>query len=532
MIDKSSVVESLRKLAEKIKDSDPGGVDRLNLLGNAIQNPAQSDGWSYADVHSMIAPDSIVERYRNSLQTGMDRIVTFLEIIRNTFIFAPIIVTWYGISQATEKYNDLISAAIRAKQLDLYSQPFLYLWQQRFGGSLPGYLTLSSIALVDVLILLFILTFTFFAYVLSNTSTARKDQDAQRLRANLNHAITGAILSLHARPQLTAGNNLELVARNLDTMVRGVVNQVDAMSQQVVGRLDRLAQETTTRIDRVAQETTGRFDRVARDVTGAFSNATQQTRNQLQNIVNEMTRQVEAGKQYLSELGSLTSGVVKTSTEIQTAANALKTTNDSLINGVNKLIIPAEAMAKQQAQLLDAVRKSVDLLQANAKAIGDLGVRQQKMSEDLAETLDSLTLAVEKFETLGKQQSSLVSQQSTFLQHLQDEHDKQGNLAVLLSDATVGVKNALSEMSSGAISLRSMAVSLDEIMRLQARLVSNPGMAAAVDLSNITRSYENAAQVMESSGNTLKTSAIAIQRASQQLRDVLDTVQVTQNGHS
>lgn len=532
MIDKSSVVESLHKLAEKIKTSDPGGYDRLSLLNNAVQNNTQPDGWSYADVHAMIAPDSIVERYRTSLQTGLDRAVTFMEIIRNTFIFAPIIVTWFGISQATDKYNDLISAAIKARQLDLYSQPFLYLWQQRFGGTLPAYLTLSSIALVDVLILLFILGFTFLAYVLSSTSTARKDRDAQRLRANLNHAITGAILSLHARPQLTAENNLELVARNLDGTVRYIVDQVNTMSQQVVTRLDRLAQETTSRLDRVAQETTARFDKVARDVTGEFSNATQQTRNQLQNIVQEMTKQVQEGKQYLSQLGSLTSGVVKTSTEIQAAANALKTTNDSLINSINKLIIPAETMAKQQTQLLDAVQKSVGLLQGNAKAIGDLAIRQQKMTEDLAETLDTLTLAVEKFAALGTQQSTLVSQHSSFLQHLQDEHDKQGQLAVLLSDATVGVKNALGEMNNGAISLRSMAVSLDEMMRLQAMMVSNPGMAAVVDLSNITRSYENAAQIMESSGNTLKTSAIAIQRASQQLRDVLDTVQTAQNGHN
>jgi hypothetical protein len=533
MIDKSSVVEALKKLAEKVQDSDPNGYDRLNLLSNAVQNNANADAWAYADVHSMIAPDSIVERYRNNVgRNRLDRFVTILEIIRNTFIFAPIIVTWYGISQATDKYNELISSAIQQKKLDLYSQPFLYLWQQRFGGTLPGYLTLSSIAITDVVILVFILLFTFFAYILSSTSIARKDQDAQRLRANLNHAITGAVLSLHSRPQLTAENNLELVARNLDGTVRYIVDQVNTMSQQTVARLDKLAQDTTVRFDKVAQDTTARFDRVARDITGQFTHATQQTRAQLDNIAQEMSKQVQAGKEYLLQLGSLTSGVVKTSTEIQAAANALKTTNNSLINSINSLVTPAEAMSKQQALLLDAVQRSVGLLQGNAKAIADLVTRQQKMAAELTDTLDTLTLAVEKFAALGKEQSNLVSQHGTFLQHLQAEHDKQGQLAVLLSDATVGVKNALNEMNSGAISLRSMAVSMDEMMRLQAVMVSNPGMATPVDLSHITRHYENAAQVMESSGNTLKTSAIAIQRASQQLRDVLDTVQTSQNGHN
>jgi len=124
-----------------------------------------------------------------------------------------------------------------------------------------------------------------------------------------------------------------------------------------------------------------------------------------------------------------------------------------------------------------------------------------------------------------------VNQHGVFLQHLQDEHDKQGQLAVLLSDATAGVKNALSEMNTGAISLRSMAVSMNDMLRLQAAMVDNPGMAAVVDLSNITQSYENAAHIMEGSGNTLKASAIAIQRASQQLRDVLDAWQTSQNDH-
>ncbi len=533
MIQTKSVADVLQELADQVKTSDSGGSARLNLLSEAVQHNANTSAWAYADVHSMVAPDSIVERYRNNAQkNGIDRTVTWLETIRNTFIFLPIIVTWLSISQATDKYNELISTAIQQKKLDLYSQPFLYLWQQRFGGTLPAFLTLSNIAIADVVILAIILLLTFFAYILSSTSVAQKDQDAQRLRANLNHAITGAVLSLHARPQLTAENNLEHVARNLDTTVQYMMGQVNTMTQQATDRLDKLAQDTTTRIDKVAQDTSTRFERVAREVTEQFTISTKQTKAQLDGIVQEMTKQVQAGKEYLLQLGSLTNGVVKTASEIQVAANALKTTNTGLINSINSLVTPVDTMSKQQALLLESVQKSVGLLETNAKGIGDLVTRQHKMTAELSDTLDTLTLAVEKFAVLGTEQGNLVGQHSTFLQHMQDEHDKQGQLAVLQSDATVSLKNALSEMNIGAISLRSMAVSMDEMMRLQAAMVSNPGMATAVDLSHITQHYENAAQIMEGSGNTLKSSAIAIQRASQQLRDVLDTVQTSQNGHN
>src|SRR6266487_3955291 len=80
MIDKTSVVESLQKLAQKVQDCDPGGSDRLNLLKDAVQNNAHADAWAYADIHAMIAPESIVERYRHNARSSTDSIVVFQEI--------------------------------------------------------------------------------------------------------------------------------------------------------------------------------------------------------------------------------------------------------------------------------------------------------------------------------------------------------------------------------------------------------------------------------------------------------------------
>ena len=60
MINTASVVESLNTLAEQVQDSDPGGYDRLHLLKAAVENNMHADAWAYADVHAMIAPDSIV----------------------------------------------------------------------------------------------------------------------------------------------------------------------------------------------------------------------------------------------------------------------------------------------------------------------------------------------------------------------------------------------------------------------------------------------------------------------------------------
>ena len=252
-----------------------------------------------------------------------------------------------------------------------------------------------------------------------------------------------------------------------------------------------------------------------------FAQTTQQAMHQLGGISNEMKKQLQEGGDYLLKLGTLTSGVVQLSNDIQSAAVALKTTNATLTDSVTNLIKPVKELASQQNNLLNAVQQSVSSLQGISDAFSNLATQQQRMGHDVESAVDDMKLAVEAFTKLAGEQNKLSGQYSTFLQHLQFEHDKQAQLATLMSDATVGLKQALSEMQNGAISLRSIAVDMNDLVRLQASLRSTPGVAPMMDLSGIINSYSNAAVAMENSGNSLTTSAIALQRASQQLRDVL-----------
>jgi hypothetical protein len=78
-----------------------------------------------------------------------------LEILRNVLVFAPIAVTWFGLSLAAGAYADLIAA-----RPELVSQPFLLLWQQGFSGRDVfnfGTLAIIDASLIGVLILLSLL---------------------------------------------------------------------------------------------------------------------------------------------------------------------------------------------------------------------------------------------------------------------------------------------------------------------------------------------------------------------------------------
>src|SRR5579872_761205 len=162
MIEISSVQESLHQMANKVQVYDTGAAVRLRLLADAVGVTANgtdsakesAEQWAACDIFKLIDPDGIVERFKRHQTKG--RLVGLLELLRNTLIFSPIIVTWYGISQASQAYSELLKT-----QPDQLSQPFLYLWQQGFEDKLSPLLTLSSIANIDAALLVFILFLPF-----------------------------------------------------------------------------------------------------------------------------------------------------------------------------------------------------------------------------------------------------------------------------------------------------------------------------------------------------------------------------------
>jgi hypothetical protein len=91
-----------------------------------VGNPA-TDKWIASDIPRVIDPDIIVEHYKNRSVTdrhGTKALVNNLRLVRNLLILAPIILTLFGISQAVEKYNELLTI-----NPALVPASFLYLWQ-------------------------------------------------------------------------------------------------------------------------------------------------------------------------------------------------------------------------------------------------------------------------------------------------------------------------------------------------------------------------------------------------------------------
>lgn len=249
MIDTSSVRNSLVTLAKKIESTDYAAAVRLRLLGDAVEGGPYAKGWGASDIYKLINPDLIVERYRSQHASTRDWLVEVLELARNVFIFVPIIITWLGISQATSKYHELLSQCLN-KCPDQVSQPFLYLWEQGFGGRLPDVLRLSTVGLIDATILAIIFTLTFIVTLLSNANSREQDLRAQRLHGDLVHAIAGASLCLLDKQQQGLLNEANQSAAHLENAIKKL-SDLDIQQKQWVGQFLDAIETLHTSIDRV-----------------------------------------------------------------------------------------------------------------------------------------------------------------------------------------------------------------------------------------------------------------------------------------
>src|SRR5581483_865131 len=341
MIDTADVLHLLSDLIRKVEAFDPNTAFRLRLLHDAIKGGdiADMDAWASSNVYQMIDPDSVIARFNNYLtaaqdtDTASESILQLLKPIRNILWFLPLVITGYAFSQAASQYANLLSA-----QPDTLNQPFLYLWQQGFNGTLPGWLTFGGVIVVDVVLLIIIFLLTLPMYALSQIRKSRQEQQAQAreqevqtLRTELGQALAGAALYL-ARYQhpIRPGENLERVARRLDAtarkmeewferiagqfdgMTRNVTSQFEGMTQNISNGFAGMSQSVTSQFEGMSQNVISRFEGTSQNVTSQFEGMTQQVTKNFADMTQTVTDNFEGMTQNITQdMKDITSTVTK-----------------------------------------------------------------------------------------------------------------------------------------------------------------------------------------------------------------------------
>jgi len=144
-LDRQATVEALQRLADEATTREPSLGTVLARLAAAVREGRNTEAAAYTGA---VDPRGLAEL----LAGKHSRLWAVLEVVRNVLVFAPIAVTWFGLSIAATAYAQLLGA-----RPDLISRPFLLLWQEGFDGRVLlnfSTLAITDASLIGVLIIL------------------------------------------------------------------------------------------------------------------------------------------------------------------------------------------------------------------------------------------------------------------------------------------------------------------------------------------------------------------------------------------
>lgn len=174
-MDRQGTAEALQRLADEATAREPSLGTVIARLADAVREGRTTEAAAYTGA---VDPRGLAEL----LASKHSRLWAVLEVIRNVLVFAPIAVTWFGLSIAATAYAELLTA-----RPDLVSRPFLLLWQEGFDGRLG--LNFSTLAITDASLIGVLIVLSLALHVRSEI------RDAQvRTRALLKESEIRALL--------------------------------------------------------------------------------------------------------------------------------------------------------------------------------------------------------------------------------------------------------------------------------------------------------------------------------------------------
>jgi hypothetical protein len=84
------------QLADRIVAFDWSTATQFRSLSEALSCKPDAEVWVASDVHRLIDPNAVIERFRKQPGENMrvkNRTVLMVKYLRNTLIFAPIVLT-------------------------------------------------------------------------------------------------------------------------------------------------------------------------------------------------------------------------------------------------------------------------------------------------------------------------------------------------------------------------------------------------------------------------------------------------------
>lgn len=399
MINPTEVRTNLEALANKFEANDANGAVRLRNLSSAVGNGPNADAWAASDIRQLIEPELIIENYKSLRKT--DGAIAVMEWVRNTIIFAPLVVTWYGISQAVDKYNELVHA-----DQNQITQPFLFLWQNGFGNRLAGWQTLGSLAIIDFVLLSIVLGLTIAVYSLSNGIKLKRELEAVQLRDKLEHTIACASLCLTTKGWQEPTN---LITR---------FNQTSTQFNQVIGQL-------LVQIEGLARR----------------------QKDDFQTFVD------------------FKKDLVTIMTTVSTSVTELKNSNDALRRSMGALVTPAAEVSKNLGAVGESAENAVTLYANQITALEAVVKSQQEWGANLQGVLTNLGAIVQTALDMTQKVDTFTVRETQLVAEMANERNSQAQISGQLQVASRSLQDAAKHIEACLNELRANTIYVEQMAR-------------------------------------------------------------------
>lgn len=185
--ERQRVAEEVRELAAEVLTHDSAIAVLLERLADAVQLGRQDDARAYAAALDPRATAEVITARRSPIWG-------FLEVARNVLVFAPIALTWFGLSTATDAYAKLL--AVRP---ELGDRPFLLLWEQGFMG-VGNTIVFSVMAAIDASLIGLLIILSLAIHVRADVRDASTRANSllkeSQIRVTIAHATSVAASGL------------------------------------------------------------------------------------------------------------------------------------------------------------------------------------------------------------------------------------------------------------------------------------------------------------------------------------------------
>lgn len=391
-------VEQTQQRLRRLADEPLVGSRSMQLLRLAedLGDEDAAGHWAEVDLQSSFDLSS-----QDEVAVNETKAVRTLEVVRNGLIFVPLLVTWYGLSQATKAY----SAALD-KRPDLVKTPFIALWEGGFAGQGGSVMRLSTVALIDVAAIAALIAVTVMVQIARNGSERRQLHAAAVVRDELSAALIDASL-ICSRAAYPSPDRFKAV---LNETAKELHDLVDDLGQVVM---------SNAKVSDAVAKSASALAQAAKLVDGSMAASTQAA-TEVKQAVDGLPAPLSALGKSMSQLDQSLTGQSKW---IQTSTDSLTAT----LTGLQR----AAAVAESQ-------------LAAVGPALAQAQREQQRLVDGVGQTLAS-----------QQSMASDVSNAATSLAALHDQAVQSAAAAAAASQQALGASNQLATQIStsvGAIS--------------------------------------------------------------------------------